>query len=629
YSATPELLYSGTCSDYSWADEEQDGKTCGDIHSKVALTGVRMKSKTNGYSFAGIKYRVYNEGIGWSEWANDNEYRGHSSRKIKAIQAEIYDSVGSDNKSNGYSVYYRTYSTKRGWLGWASDGEESGDYEDDSSITGIQAVIVPKIKTRYAYIVNNHKATSLTYYAEFLQDASSKKPFVAIRTETCKDINKKSIEIISRNTYENNESVEFTSANSVRSSILMSTLEKPLRSFEIHFADVNARAKYSILHYALERDADKDSEWKKNTEESRDYSGNTICMAAVDVKPASYDRNTRKCVTKEFSPTQDGYSFVNSRSSFNYPEGYKIEKEKYVALFGDKLGTQIYKSETWGGSCFGMSIAAVFFRNGIYDIKRFTSGVDRNTDYCYGITDSASRVDSRLRDLIEYLMISQALLSEEHPSVASDKNRWDDREHDDFKITKDNPKALAETLMDNDTNRYIMYFSNHVVVPISINKKNSRLYEIKLYDPNMPGQEACAKVWKDDDIWRFEYGSYNAANLLDAVGFYNRRKKLYDLIYDNSINRMYASYLDLNEEYRKLLLADSNIEVIDDEGNRVQSVESYMQYDGMMSNRKHYNIMKGTYELSNRDNSSIATVIMPDGRNKTLKAGEKVKVTIE
>ncbi|MCR5797239.1 MAG: hypothetical protein K6G63_04895 [Eubacterium sp.] len=57
YSATPELLYSGTCSDYSWADEEQDGMTCGDIHSKVALTGVRMDPKTNGYSFAGIKYK--------------------------------------------------------------------------------------------------------------------------------------------------------------------------------------------------------------------------------------------------------------------------------------------------------------------------------------------------------------------------------------------------------------------------------------------------------------------------------------------------------------------------------------------------------------------------------------------
>lgn len=72
-----------------------------------------------------------------------------------------------------------------------------------------------------------------------------------------------------------------------------------------------------------------------------------------------------------FSAKRDGWSFRNGSDGFAYPTGYFIPEERYDEVFGPayvaaaKLaGDETLSSmipQTWGGNCYGMCIAALFF----------------------------------------------------------------------------------------------------------------------------------------------------------------------------------------------------------------------------------------------------------------------------
>ena len=63
-----------------------------------------------------------------------------------------------------------------------------------------------------------------------------------------------------------------------------------------------------------------------------------------------------------FDPGIDGFSFSNTRTSFGYPQGYRIPLDVWVSVLGFSRGSLFYnQSRAWAGSCFGFSASSVLF----------------------------------------------------------------------------------------------------------------------------------------------------------------------------------------------------------------------------------------------------------------------------
>lgn len=113
-----------------------------------------------------------------------------------------------------------------------------------------------------------------------------------------------------------------------------------------------------------------------------------------------------------FDLKTNGYSFVNTRKSFGYEDGYKIPYERYVEALKD-VSIQMYNqiSIPWSGSCFGMSASAVLFSKNTIQLSSYpkiavdglnVAGYDERKDGWRGLN-----TDSELTKLIERYQIWQ------------------------------------------------------------------------------------------------------------------------------------------------------------------------------------------------------------------------------
>ena len=172
-----------------------------------------------------------------------------------------------------------------------------------------------------------------------------------------------------------------------------------------------------------------------------------------------------------FRPTVDGYSFVNSASSFGYQGRYVIPEQRWIEVYGQATGAAYYNQfgrSAWGGSCFGFSVTSTKFYNNNLNISNY--GFSR----VYDIPAPRSTTHP-VTQLIERGQISWYLRGV--PSVNFDRNAL---------------ISAAENFADNRTNPIILYIDaqnyTHAVVPWKIERSgyDTRIY---VYDNNRPGRE--------------------------------------------------------------------------------------------------------------------------------------------
>lgn len=66
-----------------------------------------------------------------------------------------------------------------------------------------------------------------------------------------------------------------------------------------------------------------------------------------------------------------GYSFVNKRSNFDYPDDYRIPLARYEAAGCNRIYAELLSLLKWGGNCAGMSVSSALFYLGYLDAKYY------------------------------------------------------------------------------------------------------------------------------------------------------------------------------------------------------------------------------------------------------------------
>lgn len=133
--------------------------------------------------------------------------------------------------------------------------------------------------------------------------------------------------------------------------------------------------------------------------------GTVADLAGPQTLYAHWKREEKKASLAELS-----YHFANQAGSFGYGEGYRIPLARFEALFGQGVKANVFYNKyakSWSGSCFGISATAamLFQESGDLSVAGFRS--DAQTPYDLNAGDWNSAIGMNLRELIEFMQISQ------------------------------------------------------------------------------------------------------------------------------------------------------------------------------------------------------------------------------
>lgn len=145
----PSVKYSVYVEGKGWTEYVSDGKLGGTTGQ--ALQAEAIKIKINGSSGM-IQYRTHQEDIGWHSWVSDDTVSGVTGigLEMEAIQIRLKGEL-----SNSYDVYYRVHVGDVGWLGWTKNGEMAGSTGCLLKIEAIEIKLCLKgnsIETSQSYI---------------------------------------------------------------------------------------------------------------------------------------------------------------------------------------------------------------------------------------------------------------------------------------------------------------------------------------------------------------------------------------------------------------------------------------------------------------------------------------------
>jgi hypothetical protein len=79
-----------------------------------------------------IRYKVYEQIIGWHPWVRENTIVGERAKRIEAIQILPFDFPPDA------SIKYRVHVKSNGWLPWVKAGEVAGTEGEDRRIDAIE-----------------------------------------------------------------------------------------------------------------------------------------------------------------------------------------------------------------------------------------------------------------------------------------------------------------------------------------------------------------------------------------------------------------------------------------------------------------------------------------------------------
>ena len=292
------------------------------------------------------------------------------------------------------------------------------------------------------------------------------------------------------------------------------------------------------------------------------------------------------------------YSFNNTKQSFGYKGFfYKIPEERYTEIFGNSVGKMlydIYGSDAWSGSCFGMAATSILFHKGMLNLRDYSDAAENVNSLL-----APASPDSMLTKLIERYQISQFL-----PEVM--KERGDVTEGGNMVISNLSGNTEdAETLLDavrrglagGDPVILIVWrqdlAGSHAVVPYKV--ENGRIY---VYDCNDPGTEKYISYSMNaNEIYSFRFGDYSY-----AVS-YNRFSMLMSGL-ESSVDIGNAILQSDDETSRMLISIDSkNVSILDVNGREITKRISYHATEDMETSNTVLCLNTGAYRIVNHDSS--------------------------
>ncbi len=517
-TTTPQLKYQVYRKGAGWSTWEEDGETAGDLNESRKLRALKMDFEANGFNVGTVKYRAYFENSGWTDWKSEGESVGNinSDENMKTVEMKVLSGNNLSGQSIYYSVYYRTYIKNRGWIGWAKNGETAGDYSNGSCVEGIQAVVVPVLRHKRWYSLNGENDVGYFFDINFDQAVGEKSKLYGIASifYDPKLAVKNKLKIV---TYTQNGSVDSGSTEK-EFSFYGGTEENYITGYTIEAENKDLAAKYDAEHVASATDPMvMEESWAKN----ENISGTKTKEGALEMfcarlVPKDYVEGERACYSDRFLVQEDGYSFDNRNTSFEYDDDYRIPQEKYIAIYGETEGKNIFKnSKEWAGSCFGMCLSALLFYNEYWEPREFASGIDKGAQSAGRLYIQQNRKSRSLTNLIEYCQISWGLQGQ----------------GEDYVSTLKNYPQIIELLQEmNGKSSYIMIMSSdegdHAVIPLDIQHIGGEKYEIQMYDVNAPRVISRAII----DNNSFSYGNFYDARLLNIDQWMDDKEEIYQQI---------------------------------------------------------------------------------------------------
>ena len=626
YTDCPRITYKVYDEGKHWSVEGNDGGFAGDNEGEDAMAARAFQASVsaNGYSIpsTGIKYRAYSDEAGWSAWKTNGVAAGDTSKtyNMKAVEMQ-WNTTSAENAY--YDLYYRVYVPGRGWLGWAKNAQTAGDYTKGNYISAMEAVIVPKILYNIAFKRENTTIglnvvgglDGEKYHLSSLENSYVYGVGTIIRDSKMQSNHHINLNAKMKNgntvVSQKNEDDGFRwSKGSTTNGIIQ---------YNARLADVAMRSRYNVEHTgSVAISGIPEEKWKKNKKwTGSELKGNVLNNLCVRLVPKEYDSGKKACYSAKFEVCEDGYSFANDRDVFDYSETYKIAESKYIDLFGQTMGKQMYaSSKGWEGSCYGMSLSSQMLYHKIWDYRVLTSNIDKNSENVYGLLSQKGKKDTKIRDLIEYCQLSWGFYNcgangeEKYIGFGKTANE-----------TTNNFENIVKKLQDN-TQCYAMIISQknvpdgetpwtHSVVPLAIHSLGNNQYKMDIYDVNVPGKIVNGTI--DLNAKTFKYSVYDTAYLINI----NELNKLYGDRYKLIINKVQnPSYQINNASYMKdanVILAENVAasQITNEEGKSIEDLEGVSKVDNFDNpNSLMYYVPEGTYHVavSDKKDASITFV---------------------
>lgn len=251
-----------------------------------------------------------------------------------------------------------------------------------------------------------------------------------------------------------------------------------------------------------------------------------------------------------------GWSLLNSKESYGYPDGYKIKKDIYEKVYGHGIIPFIYNGlnsiPKWGGSCFGLSLLSLGEYYGYIDLDKYFT---KNETYLYDFGYDSILTNKEGKNYFSVGGNKSAIELIEKAFVAQDSFEFKECE---FLKNDDNYTELLSLLNGDNARPILVNFSGtngfaHTVVITNdfTPQKNGDWYIIPLYDSNAPSNSDLLGNNPHDDYkradsyllinpktreWQYYAGSSIRAvgkngkintttySLLDSIWFYDVAK---------------------------------------------------------------------------------------------------------
>ena len=347
-----------------------------------------------------------------------------------------------------------------------------------------------------------------------------------------------------------------------------------------------------------------EEKWKKNERWTGDQlKGTALNSIALRLVPKEYDSGKKACYSEKFLVREDGFSFENQGSQLGYYHNTAYDKNKFIDLFGKTIGEDLYKTHSnWTGSCYGMALTSQLFYHSKLDRNLFATVIDQNIENTYGLQAPAGKKNKKLRDLIDYIHLTQYL------SWYNENNRGNT-----YKSTKNNMTNLVQKLLDNKQDYIMLIYGagGHAVIPLKVKTSGENKYVIDIYDVNESGKIVTAVV--DTKQNTFRYGNFNEAGLVDIDEITTLYKNQFAEIIKKFQN---PSYQINNASYMKdanVILAENVAasQITNEEGKCIEDLEGISKVDNFDNpNSLMYYVPEGTYHVaaSDKKDASITFV---------------------
>ncbi|MBO4902266.1 MAG: BspA family leucine-rich repeat surface protein, partial [Lachnospiraceae bacterium] len=214
-----------------------------------------------------------------------------------------------------------------------------------------------------------------------------------------------------------------------------------------------------------------------------------------------------KTVAPSYAGSELSYSFINNFAGLKYEDTYRIPKERYEQVYGNKGDFMHYfYDDEWGGSCYGLSTSSALInvpKNGV-ELKDYSDAesVNKYVVKVSGAPNNTDNVDD-LKMFIEQMQISQYDVRVQLCYILNTGI------NDTVKAMKSEPYPMILGLFGPE--------GGHAVLAYSVEDVSSTEAHIHIYDSNWPGEDCYVTAKKKNgsdtyNFWEYDLGGREGVN---------------------------------------------------------------------------------------------------------------------